>query len=53
LIKEGDRKKVDADRFFGLPVDLISLPGKGLALLLAVLIGGLIGYERQWCHFSG
>jgi len=39
---------LDLNSFFGYPVDLLSFHGKALALLLAVLIGGLIGFERQW-----
>jgi len=34
--------------FFGRVFDPLSMSGKGLALLLAVLIGGLIGLEREW-----
>ena len=36
------------DWFFGLHIDPVSIGGKGLALLLAVLFGGLIGAEREW-----
>ena len=36
------------DWFFGLHIDPLSLGGRGLALLLAVLLGGLIGLEREW-----
>jgi len=39
---------MDPNHFFGYPIDLSSLQGKGLALLLSVMIGGLIGFERQW-----
>jgi putative Mg2+ transporter-C (MgtC) family protein len=35
------------DWFFGHYIDPVSLGGKGLVLLLAVLFGGLIGLERQ------
>lgn len=34
--------------FFGLTIDPLSLWGKLLVLLLAVLCGGVIGYERQY-----
>lgn len=36
------------DWFFGLHIDPLSLGGKGLVLLLAVLLSGLIGIEREW-----
>ena len=36
------------DWFFGLHIDPLSIGGKGLALLLAVIFGGLIGAEREW-----
>ena len=36
------------DVFFGLHIDSLSIWGKGLALLLAVVFGGLIGAEREW-----
>jgi putative Mg2+ transporter-C (MgtC) family protein len=39
---------VQTDRFFGVTVDMLALQGKCLALLLAVLLGGAIGFERQW-----
>lgn len=39
---------VDSDLFFGHHIDPLSLGGKGAALLLAVLLSGLIGLERQW-----
>jgi putative Mg2+ transporter-C (MgtC) family protein len=39
---------VEPDRFFGLHLDLLSLVGKAVVLTLAILIGGLIGFERQW-----
>src|SRR5262249_58548346 len=35
-------------RFFGLLIDPTSLGGKTMVLLLAVLLGGLIGLEREW-----
>ena len=35
------------DWFFGHHIDPMSLGGKGIALLLAVLLGGSIGFERQ------
>ena len=34
--------------FFGHGFDPTSLSGKGLALFLAVMLGGLIGLEREW-----
>ena len=34
--------------FFGFPIDLVSIGGKALMLMLAVLFGGLIGLEREW-----
>lgn len=39
---------MDTDYFFGVHIDPLSLPGKTLVVLLAVLLGGLIGFERQW-----
>jgi putative Mg2+ transporter-C (MgtC) family protein len=39
---------VDSDLFFGHHIDPLSLGGKSVALLLAVLLSGLIGLERQW-----
>ncbi len=39
---------MESDLFFGLHVDPVSIGGKGVALLLAVLLSGLIGLERQW-----
>jgi len=36
------------DWFFGMHIDPSSTASKGLALLLAVLLGGLIGLEREW-----
>jgi putative Mg2+ transporter-C (MgtC) family protein len=39
---------VDTDLFFGHQIDPLSLGGKGVVLLLAVLLSGLIGLERQW-----
>lgn len=36
------------DWFFGMHVDPASIGGKGSALLLAVLLGGVIGLEREW-----
>src|SRR5262249_3335072 len=37
---------VTPERFFGWHIDPLSLGGKAMALLLAVLLGGLIGLER-------
>ena len=34
--------------FFGHVFDPMTLSGKGLALILAVLLGELIGLEREW-----
>lgn len=39
---------MDTDLFFGHHLDPLSLGGKGVVLLLAVLLSGLIGLERQW-----
>jgi len=39
---------VDTDVFFGHHIDPLSIGGKGAVLLLAVLLSGLIGLERQW-----
>lgn len=39
---------MDSDLFFGHRIDPLSLGGKGVVMLLAVLLGGLIGLERQW-----
>ncbi|MCW3096445.1 MAG: putative rane protein [Chthonomonadaceae bacterium] len=39
---------MDTDLFFGHHIDPLSLGGKGAVLLLAVLLSGLIGLERQW-----
>lgn len=38
---------MNTDWFFGLHIDPLSLSGKGMVLLLAVVLGGLIGLERQ------
>ena len=48
-----DRKKttchqdLSVNLFFGHAIDPLSLAGKVLAVLLAVLLGGLIGAERE------
>ena len=39
---------MQSDWFFGMHIDPFSTGGKGLALLLAVLLSGLIGLEREW-----
>ncbi len=39
---------MDSDLFFGYRIDPLSIGGKGAVLLLAVLLSGLIGLERQW-----
>ncbi len=39
---------ISTDYFFGLYVDPLSLWGKSLVVLLAVMMGGVIGLERQW-----
>lgn len=39
---------MDTDVFFGHRIDPLSIGGKGAVLLLAVLLSGLIGLERQW-----
>lgn len=39
---------MDSDLFFGHRIDPLSFGGKGVVMLLAVLLGGLIGLERQW-----
>lgn len=40
--------ELDTDYFFGLHILPLTLGGKLLIILLAVLMGGLIGLERQW-----
>jgi putative Mg2+ transporter-C (MgtC) family protein len=39
---------VDSNLFFGHLIDPLSIGGKMAVLLLAVLLSGLIGFERQW-----
>lgn len=39
---------MESNLFFGHPIDPLSLSGKAAVLLLAVLLSGLIGFERQW-----
>ncbi len=39
---------MDSDLFFGHRIDPSSFGGQGVVTLLAVLLGGLIGLERQW-----
>jgi putative Mg2+ transporter-C (MgtC) family protein len=39
---------VETDYFFGFHIDPLSIGGKLEIILLAVLLGGLIGLERQW-----
>ena len=39
---------VETEYFFGLHIDPLSIGGKLEIILLAVLLGGLIGLERQW-----
>jgi len=36
------------DKFFGLHIDPLTIEGKTWVVLLAALLGGLIGLERQW-----
>ncbi len=38
---------MDTDWFFGIHIDPLSLQGKAMVLCLAILLGGLIGLERQ------
>jgi putative Mg2+ transporter-C (MgtC) family protein len=39
---------METDYFFGFHIDPLSIGGKFEIILLAVLLGGLIGFERQW-----
>jgi putative Mg2+ transporter-C (MgtC) family protein len=39
---------IATDYFFGIHIDPLSLWGKTLVVMLAVLMGGIIGLERQW-----
>jgi putative Mg2+ transporter-C (MgtC) family protein len=39
---------MDTNRFFGILIDPLSVGGKIAIVLLAVLLGGLVGFERQW-----
>src|SRR5579871_1419487 len=43
---------MDTDLFFGLHIDPLSLGGKTIVVLLAALLGGLIGFERQWRGYA-
>lgn len=38
---------MDPDRFFGHHIDPLTLAGRALALLLALLLTGIIGFERE------
>jgi putative Mg2+ transporter-C (MgtC) family protein len=46
-IRYGDAN-VETEYFFGLYVDPTSISGKLETIILAALLGGLIGLERQW-----
>ncbi len=39
---------VNYDEFFGLHIDRFTLGGQSVALMLAVVLGGVIGLEREW-----
>lgn len=39
---------MESDYFFGLHIDPLSINGKLEIIFLAVLMGGFIGFERQW-----
>ena len=39
---------METEWFFGHHVDPVTLAGKSLMLILAIVLGGLIGIERQW-----
>lgn len=39
---------MESEMFFGHRIDLLSLGGKGMVLLMAALFGGLIGLERRF-----
>ena len=43
---------MDTNVFFGMHIDPLSLQGKAMVVLLAALLGGLIGFERQWRGYA-